>query len=140
MTSPEDVTTSHVHTMSVLSLFDELLLDFDIELKHSLAIRFYAASSPEEKDAIKEGSETIRKSFRFLDDALLRNFRVQGQANRQCELENCKPAIACLVRYFGLTLKRDPRAMIRSSTYRITRREPNITPSRARKTEPPKAP
>lgn len=130
--------------MTKLTLFDALLLDYDIELKEALAIRKYQALPESEKDAIKEGSESIRRSFIALDDALQGPevtrlpeddtsrdaARVACRELRQGELAPCRDAIKCLVRFFGLTTKRDPRAMIKSSTYTITRKEPRLTPSR----------
>ena len=131
--------------MSKYTLFDELLVDFDIELKESLAVLKYQALTQEEQDTIKEGSETIRESFLALDNALLfinvsllpgtnaAGDAAPGQASRstrQQALAPCRDAIRSLVRFFGLTQKRDPRTIIRSSTYRITRKEPRLTPSR----------
>lgn len=132
--------------MKKLTLFDALLLDYDIELKEALAIRKYEALEESERDAIKEGSESIRRSFIALDDALLglgvdplpEPSRDSGNTPvpttkrelRQRELDLCRDAIKCLVRFFGLTTKRDPRSIIKSSTYTITRKEPRLTPSR----------
>ena len=133
-----------------LTLFDELLIDLDIELKEALAISRYKALTREEQDAIKEGSETIRESFLALDSALLYinvgqlpgtnsieddadaagSSLVSSRTHRQEALSPCRDAIKCLVRFFGLTMKRDPRTIIKSSTYSITRKEIRLTPSR----------
>lgn len=113
-----------------LSLFDQLLVDFDIELKESLAIRMYQDMDWSARADLKASSETIRDSFDALDSALASLSPDPDQGSRREKLASCRRAIQCLVRFFGLSTKRDPRAIIRSSSYKITRKEPRLTPYR----------
>lgn len=103
-------------------VFDRMLLDYTIELREALAVRRYAALSPEERAEI-QGANGVR-TFTHLDSALTNPHAHLGdKAHREREsiLSECRPAIAILVRWFGLSTRRDPRRMIASSSYRSIR-------------------
>jgi len=106
------------------TLFDQLLVEFEIQLPEAMAIRRYASLPEDEKGEIKQANNATQESFTSLDLALQFPHTLCGNSSEHHSkrleiLARCKPAIRSLVVRFGLTQRRDPRRIIASSTYRV---------------------